>query len=466
MGIKFCRPDHDPAFGLIDSDYLTTVLYSHPKAATMSKQPNLEQLEDSLLNAKSKAKRIKAGDALRELGQDASPAVPTLIRALDDPDSTVRRASIRALASIGKAAKPAIPKLFKNVMFDEFSYLSSKAIVFTRQPGMEFLLKEFNSQDSVRAVAAAYCLCTYTYHQDDINCPEMPDKVFLAVKDKINDSSSQTLHRAATFVLATLLCNPAIGCRKDLDLQQINSQMLDLLSQPNLDLACTACVAMGRMREFALPSIFSLIHAVFEDLWWAPYAIETLKNLDESITESGNDLFSYDEAANALGDYSAEDFRKHFEGYSQCYSMHEMKKRALDAGIIHETKPSAKGIDVLGVHRVRAKEPCFLIEIIVRESTGCFDVGKIAQKTTNPPSHQVAYDERILNADGRHELSETCLDWPDRSDDYRWIGDIRITFFLHYLDLEKPLETPFGSVELPDSTPRPSRLRFIKYQSP
>jgi HEAT repeat protein len=55
--------------------------------------------------------RYLAADALSKQGAQAQPAVPALIRLLNDPNQQVRGAAIRALGAIGPAASNAVPAL-------------------------------------------------------------------------------------------------------------------------------------------------------------------------------------------------------------------------------------------------------------------------------------------------------------------------------------------------------------------
>lgn len=120
-------------------------------------------------------------------------------------------------------------------------------------------------------------------------------------------------------------------------------------------------------------------------------------------------------------------------------------------------------VEVVGVYPVReAEEPCHLVEIVVSDAPG-FDVGEITQKTpwASRKSWQVPYDERLLNAAG-DEVVPT--QWPIPPE--RLTDDVRLAFFFHYLDFDRPLETPFGPVRLPEPTERPSRLDWLQYEEP
>ena len=76
---------------------------------------------------------------------------------------------------------------------------------------------------------------------------------------------------------------------------------------------------------------------------------------------------------------------------------------------------------------------------------------------------QAAYDEKLLSPDGESVLRDL---WGGDDDDELWVGTVRLAFFMNYLDLARPLATPFGEATLPSPEPRPVRLRSIDYEEP
>ena len=75
-------------------------------------------------------------------------------------------------------------------------------------------------------------------------------------------------------------------------------------------------------------------------------------------------------------------------------------------------------------------------------------------------SWQLAYNEYLLNRSGTdgfsiHEPNGIHIEM-----------DLRMSFYMHYLDLRLPLSTPAGELPLPSETPRPERLKFLKYVPP
>ncbi len=89
-----------------------------------------------------------------------------------------------------------------------------------------------------------------------------------------------------------------------------------------------------------------------------------------------------------------------------------------------------------------------------------FDAGDFVQPEPDQPREnwQTAYDERVLNPPGGSPITE-LFELSRRPDLLE--GDVRLVFFMHYLDPARPLSTPFGTVELPAPTERPLRLSAI-----
>jgi hypothetical protein len=76
---------------------------------------------------------------------------------------------------------------------------------------------------------------------------------------------------------------------------------------------------------------------------------------------------------------------------------------------------------------------------------------------------QCAWLEQILNAQGNKILG-IAEELGGKLELFR--GDIRVAFFMHYIDLARPLITPFGTVRLPKPRRLPRRLSMINYEEP
>ena len=121
-------------------------------------------------------------------------------------------------------------------------------------------------------------------------------------------------------------------------------------------------------------------------------------------------------------------------------------------------------VEVIGVYDVEAPEPCHLVEVLLTGCEGRFDVGDFIQPDNGPRSGwQAAYAEKLLSSGG-DALTWDLWDGPGGED--MWRGDVRLVFFLHYLDSARPLSTPFGEVEMPAPSARPARLARIEYEEP
>ncbi len=122
-------------------------------------------------------------------------------------------------------------------------------------------------------------------------------------------------------------------------------------------------------------------------------------------------------------------------------------------------------LEVLGLYPVATGQPCFLVEVLVTGSDRRFDLGAITQADASTPSTdwQVPYAEKLLTPEGDGVLLDL---WGGDGDPEMWIGDVRLAFFMHHLDLARPLTTPFGEATLPSPTARPPRLQAISYKTP
>jgi hypothetical protein len=87
----------------------------------------------------------------------------------------------------------------------------------------------------------------------------------------------------------------------------------------------------------------------------------------------------------------------------------------------------------------------FLIEIEVSPADGQFDWAQIWQPQMGKPTSewQAAYDEHRVDQSGG-----------------RW------AFFLHFVDLQRPISTELGDRQLPKPSPTPAYLSSIRYSVP
>lgn len=105
-------------------------------------------------------------------------------------------------------------------------------------------------------------------------------------------------------------------------------------------------------------------------------------------------------------------------------------------------------------------ESVVLVEVRVLDRDGKFDVSDFAQSQDGVPKSywQVAWAEAYLTSDGGALAVERWADPP------AW-GDLRVAFFLHYWQPDKPLQTSYGDVACPPVQELPERLsRLVPYE--
>ncbi len=109
-------------------------------------------------------------------------------------------------------------------------------------------------------------------------------------------------------------------------------------------------------------------------------------------------------------------------------------------------------------------ESLHLIELEVEAPGEPFDMALFTQPWPgrSPSSWQVPYLDRLLNADGTKAITD--LRSVFRNIPEMLYRTIRVVFYFHYLRTEEALESPFGPVSLPDETPIPRRLGFLRYE--
>jgi hypothetical protein len=115
-----------------------------------------------------------------------------------------------------------------------------------------------------------------------------------------------------------------------------------------------------------------------------------------------------------------------------------------------------------GVYEVNGAQNVHLIEITIDHPPEKVDVGKITQEIQgeDKESWQSPWDEKYLNEEGDEVIGE-FFDVPKGTD------TTRLAFFFHHLNLNTPLLTPYGQLDLPKPTKMPDRLvDIIEYESP
>jgi hypothetical protein len=116
-------------------------------------------------------------------------------------------------------------------------------------------------------------------------------------------------------------------------------------------------------------------------------------------------------------------------------------------------------VTVHGVYEVPDYPDVHLIELTVDAPASQVDPGKFTQEVPGQPQSewQVAWEEWYLDSDSGQPLGQSPMDAAG-------MPRTRLAFFLHFVELSRPLETPFGPVELPAPTAVPTHLSRIEYE--
>jgi len=115
--------------------------------------------------------------------------------------------------------------------------------------------------------------------------------------------------------------------------------------------------------------------------------------------------------------------------------------------------------EIIGLHPIPSGEPVHLIEAKVTDYQGLFDIGQVMQPDPALPESnwQSAWRPYLLSVGG--DSGEPYYDF----EPIEIAGLLRFLFYLHDVNLELPISTPFGMVPLPKESPLPTRLNFAKY---
>jgi hypothetical protein len=153
-------------------------------------------------------------------------------------------------------------------------------------------------------------------------------------------------------------------------------------------------------------------------------------------------------------------------------SGHEFEMPPEMAEVLKETRAEAAegrkqpaSVEIIGVYAVQAEEACHAVELRVKDVVRPFSFGDFRQEDPAEPQWkwQCAWMEHVLNARGDQVLADErhISNTPEL-----FRGDMRILFFMHFLNFGRPLATPFGLVAIPVATSMPPRLSMIRYEQP
>lgn len=127
-------------------------------------------------------------------------------------------------------------------------------------------------------------------------------------------------------------------------------------------------------------------------------------------------------------------------------------------GFLFNRKPRSNiSGELLGVYKVERDEDVFLLECLINCSPQNVDMMSFTQKIAGVPksSWQVPYEEKYLNETGDSVIGGMF-------DGKKSSGETtRVCFYMFSLYFDKPLLTPFGTIDLPEPADMPQRLYDI-----
>jgi len=120
-------------------------------------------------------------------------------------------------------------------------------------------------------------------------------------------------------------------------------------------------------------------------------------------------------------------------------------------------------VNLIGLYSVDENPEITLVELLVNKKASEIDICQFTQPTENQPkmNWQIPFLEKYLNQEG----TEIIGDENSLPEDFN--ETTRLTFFIYFLDVNKLLLTPFGSISLSKKTNQPRRIsEIIKFENP
>lgn len=100
----------------------------------------------------------------------------------------------------------------------------------------------------------------------------------------------------------------------------------------------------------------------------------------------------------------------------------------------------------------------YLFEMLVKNPNELFDIGRISQDDPIHSNSQVPWLEVLLADDGSDSVPIRSIQHHIRTTRPTCA---RIAFYLHFVDDNQPLNTPYGVIPFPPASPMPDRLWTI-----
>lgn len=120
-------------------------------------------------------------------------------------------------------------------------------------------------------------------------------------------------------------------------------------------------------------------------------------------------------------------------------------------------------VKLIGLYSVSENPDVTLLELVINKKANEIDIAEFTQEIENEPrlNWQAPFGEKYLSIDGEIIIGDDFY-LPEFL-----TNTTRLTFFLYFLDLQKPLMTPFGKLQLTQKQEQPNRIKnLITFESP
>jgi len=121
-------------------------------------------------------------------------------------------------------------------------------------------------------------------------------------------------------------------------------------------------------------------------------------------------------------------------------------------------------VKLVGLYHVTENTDVTLVELIINKKANEFGIGEFTQEIEGQPrsNWQAPFGEKYLDVDGNTIIGDDHMNLPKSPAD-----TTRLAFFIYFLDTTKPLETPFGKLQLEQKSEQPKRIKdLIVFEDP
>ena len=120
-------------------------------------------------------------------------------------------------------------------------------------------------------------------------------------------------------------------------------------------------------------------------------------------------------------------------------------------------------VELVGLYQVEKHPDKTLVELLIGQKANEIDLVQFTQEMKKTPREnwQAPFGEKYLDIEGKEVIGDD-IDMPTVLTD-----TTRLTFFIYFLDLQKPLLTPYGELQLVEKTEPPQRIKdIIAFEDP